>query len=174
MSEKVDITKNTGAGKTVVSKNSPDEKTFHTELKETFGGLLGNISSLKSQLTAFSQQLKSLERKVQKKMKQLEKENQKSKNKGNRNPSGFANPTKISEQLCDFMKIPNGSEMARTDVTKYIIKYIKENELQNKENAKMIDPNQTLKSLLDVKENEPLTYFNIQRYMNKHFIKSHN
>lgn len=174
MSEKKVDSKKQKVAKKAAPKNTGEEKTFHEELKETFGGLLGNISSLKSQLTAFSQQLKALEKKIHKKMKQLEKENQKSKNKGNRNPSGFANPTKISEQLCDFMKIPNGSEMARTDVTKYIIKYIKENELQNKENAKMIDPNQTLKSLLDVKENEPLTYFNIQRYMNKHFIKSHN
>ena len=173
MSEKkVDTTKQKVAKKAPATKNTGEEKTFHEELKETFGGLLGNISSLKSQLTAFSQQLKALERKVHKKMKQLEKENQKSKNKGNRNPSGFANPSKISEQLCDFMKIPNGSEMARTDVTKYIIKYIKDNKLQNKDNAKMINPNQTLKSLLDVKEGDPLTYFNIQRYMNKHFIKS--
>jgi chromatin remodeling complex protein RSC6 len=149
-----------------------EEKTFQDEIKESFGGILGNISSLKSQLTALMQQLKSVEKKVHKRMKQLEKENKKSKNKGNRNPSGFAHPTNISEKLCDFMKIPNGTKMARTDVTKYIIQYIKKHDLQNKENAKMINPNQTLKSLLEVKDGETVTYFNIQRLMNKHFLKS--
>ena len=143
------------------------------EATAIFKDILGSISSLKSQLTALSHQIKLVEKKVNKKIKSLEKENIKNKNKGNRNPSGFANPTKISSELCAFMKIPNGSEVARTEVTKHIIQYIKDNNLQSKENAKLIAPNNKLKKLLKVKEtDDPLSYFNIQRYMNKHFIKS--
>ncbi len=143
------------------------------EVKSIFGEMLGSISSLKSQLTALSHKIKLVEKKVNKKVRQLEKENNKNKNKGNRNPSGFANPTKISSELCAFMKIPNGSQVARTEVTKHIIQYIKDNNLQSKENAKLIAPNNKLKKLLNVKESDdPLSYFNIQRYMNKHFIKS--
>ena len=143
------------------------------EATSIFKDILGNISSLKSQLTALSHQIKLVEKKVNKKIKSLEKENNKNKNKGNRNPSGFANPTKISKELCEFMKIPNGSEVARTEVTKHIIQYIKDNNLQSKENAKLIAPNNKLKKLLKVKDtDDPLSYFNIQRYMNKHFIKS--
>ena len=143
------------------------------EATAIFKDILGSISSLKSQLTALSHQIKLVEKKVNKKIKNLEKENIKNKNKGNRNPSGFANPTKISSELCEFMKIPNGSEVARTEVTKHIIQYIKDNNLQSKENAKLIAPNNKLKKLLKVKDtDDPLSYFNIQRYMNKHFIKS--
>jgi len=143
------------------------------EVKSIFGDMLSSISSLKSQLTALSHKIKLVEKKVNKKVRQLEKENNKNKNKGNRNPSGFANPTKISSELCAFMKIPNGSQVARTEVTKHIIQYIKDNNLQSKENAKLIAPNNKLKKLLNVKESDdPLSYFNIQRYMNKHFIKS--
>ena len=143
------------------------------EASAIFKDILGCISSLKSQLTALSHQIKLVEKKVNKKMKSLEKENIKNINKGNRNPSGFANPTKISSELCEFMKIPNGSEVARTEVTKHIIQYIKDNNLQSKENAKLIAPNNKLKKLLKVKDtDDPLSYFNIQRYMNKHFIKS--
>jgi chromatin remodeling complex protein RSC6 len=154
-----------------------NEKTVQTipvdEVKNIFGDMLGSISSLKSQLTAISHQIKLVEKKVNKKVRQLEKENNKNKNKGNRNPSGFANPTKISSELCEFMKIPSGSEVARTEVTKHIIQYIKDNQLQSKENAKLIAPNTKLKNLLNVKDSDdPLSYFNIQRYMNKHFIKS--
>ena len=157
--------------KTEKSKSVPSIPV--DEATAIFKDILGSISSLKSQLTALSHQIKLVEKKVNKKIKNLEKENIKNKNKGNRNPSGFANPTKISSELCEFMKIPNGSEVARTEVTKHIIQYIKDNNLQSKENAKLIAPNNKLKKLLKVKDtDDPLSYFNIQRYMNKHFIKS--
>ena len=70
------------------------------------------------------------------------------------------------------MQKPKGSTAARTEVTQYIIKYIKDNDLQWNENRKIIKPNNDLKILLNVKENDEVTYFNIQRFMNKHFIKS--
>jgi len=143
------------------------------EIKDIFSSVLSNISSIKLQLTALTSQIKSAEKQVYKKMKQLDKEVKKNKNKGNRQPSGFAKPTKISSELCIFMELPEGSEMARTEVTKYIIQYVKNNQLQNPTDAKLIKPNTELKSLLNLKENDgDLTYFNIQRYMNKHFVKT--
>ena len=106
-------------------------------------------------------------------MKQLDKELKKNKSKGNKQPSGFAKPTKISSALCKFMELPEGSEMARTEVTKYIIQYIQNNKLQNPNDAKLIEPNNKLKSLLKINKTDgDLTYFNIQRYMNKHFVKA--
>ena len=104
-------------------------------------------------------------------MRTYAREAKKIKNKGNRKPSGFAVPTKISDELCVFMKKPKGSTAARTEVTQYIIKYIKDNNLQWNENRKIIKPNTPLKNLLAVKKDEEVTYFNIQRFMNKHFIK---
>ena len=63
-------------------------------------------------------------------MKHMAREAKKNKNKGNRKPSGFAVPTKISNDLCDFMGKPGGSQVARTEVTQYIIQYIKQKDLQ--------------------------------------------
>jgi len=138
-----------------------------------FSGIVDSISTIKQMLTALNQQIKQVDRAVAKKMKKLERENKKAKNKGNRQPSGFANPTKISKELCEFMDKPTDTKMARTDVTKYIIQYIKENNLQDPKNAKVIQPNKKLTTLLKIdSKNEVLTYFNIQRHMNKHFIKS--
>src|SRR5687768_607271 len=37
---------------------------------------------------------------------------------GEKRPSGFTKPTKISNELCDFLGVSHGSEFARTDVTK--------------------------------------------------------
>ena len=64
-----------------------------------------------------------------------------------------------------------GTEIARTEVTQYLIQYIKDNELQFSENKKIIVPDNTLKNLLGVNEGDEVTYFNLQRLMNKHFIK---
>ena len=69
------------------------------------------------------------------------------------------------------MKRPHGSEVARTEVTQYIIKYIKEHDLQFPENRKVIKPDKSLKNLLAVPKKEEVTYFNLQRYMNRHFVK---
>ena len=91
------------------------------DIKSEFIALLNTLSAFKSQITMISSQVKSLEKKVKKKMKALEKQANKNKNKGNRKASGFAIPTSISKDLCKFMDKPEGTKMARTEVTKYII-----------------------------------------------------
>jgi chromatin remodeling complex protein RSC6 len=155
------------------NKKDKKDNNISEEIKEIFSAVLGNISSIKLQLTALTSQIKGVEKQVYRKMKQLDKEVKKNKNKGNRQPSGFAKPTKISSELCKFMALPEGSEMARTEVTKYIIQYVKDNQLQNPNDAKLIKPNTELKSLLNLNESDgDLTYFNIQRFMNKHFVKA--
>ena len=138
---------------------------------EGFTDVLSTLSTFRSQITVLQNQIRSLEKTVKKNMKTLQREAKKNRNKGNRKPSGFAVPTPISNELCDFMKRPRGSKVARTEVTQYIIRYIKENDLQYQQNRKIIKPNQELRSLLASKAKDEVTYFNIQRYMNRHFEK---
>ena len=153
-------------------QNSEDSTVSQSQiLKQQFTDVLNTLSSFKSQIGMLSSQVKLLEKNVRKQMKQLEKEAKKNRNKGNRKASGFAVPTKITKDLCKFMGQPEGTELARTEVTKYIIQYIKDNKLPDKSNKKIINPDKQLKSLLQVKEGEEVTYFNLQKYMNKHFVK---
>ena len=156
----------------VVAANTTGEPKSTDEVCEQFSGVLGTLSSFRSQITMLQNQVRALEKTVGKQMRTFAREAKKNKNKGNRKPSGFAVPTKISDELCLFMQKPKGSTAARTEVTQYIIKYIKDNDLQWNENRKIIKPNNDLKILLNVKEDDEVTYFNIQRFMNKHFIKS--
>ena len=137
-----------------------------------FGDILTTLSAFRSQITILQNQVKGLEKSYNKKIKNMEKEVKKNKSKGNRKPSGFAVPTKITNELCDFMKLDHGTAVARTEVTQYIISYIKEKKLQDEKNGRKIKPDKALKSLLNVKKNEDLTYFNLQKYMNKHFVKA--
>lgn len=146
------------------------ETVKKTQREQCFEDIVSSIMGLKSEVSGLYAKLKLLERAVNKEVKTLNKSVSRNKSKGNRKPSGFAKSSKISDSLCVFMNRPVGSEVARTEVTKYIINYIKENNLQRPENKKLINPDSSLKSLLDVPEGDELSYFNLQKYMNKHFV----
>lgn len=88
-----------------------------------------------------------------------------------KNPSGFAKPTKLSKELCEFLSLPESTELARTAVTKHINTYIMENNLQNPENKKLILADEKLTKLLNLQPtDQQLSYFNLQRYMKHLFV----
>lgn len=133
-----------------------------------------SISSKLQQVVAFAaslrSELRSLERHAVKELRTAQKASAKKRRKvGNRAPSGFVKPTPISKELAEFLGKTDGSEMARTEVTREINAYIRNNNLQDKENGRRINPDAKLKSLLKLKKGEELTYFNLQRYMSPHF-----
>jgi len=142
-----------------------------TTINEQFESILSILNNFKTQITAMYQQIKLVEKNVKREFKVLKKEVDKNKSKGNKKPSGFATPSKVTNELCDFMDKEKGSEIARTVVTKSLIEYIKKNNLENNENNQIIHPDEKLKILLGIDENEKLTYFTLQKHMNKHFIK---
>jgi len=153
-------------------ENNKKEPQKGEKMLTQFSDILGTLSAFRSQITLLQNQVRGLEKSYNKKIKNMEKEVKKNKSKGNRKPSGFAVPTKITNELCDFMKLSHGTAVARTEVTQYIINYIKKNELQWKENRKIIKPDKALTSLLSVEDKDEVTYFNLQKYMNRHFKKS--
>lgn len=82
--------------------------------------------------------------------------------------SKFCTPTKISNELADFLGKERGTEMPRTEATREINKYIKINNLQDSENKRIINPDEKLAKLFKLNNNDELTYFNIQKYMTPH------
>ena len=91
-----------------------------------------------------------------------------------RKPSGFAKPTYLSPELCTFLNVEPGTELARTEVTKRILAYVKDNNLQNAQAKRVINMDDNLKKLLQPAENEEVTYFSIQRLMKPHYVKPNN
>jgi len=156
---------------TTVENSTQPSVSINEEIHSQFMEIVQTLSTFKTTITMLSTQIKTVERNVKKNIKRLEKESKKNKNKGNRKASGFAVPTKISKDLCTFMGVKEGTQLARTEVTKYIIQYIKDHKLPDKTNKKIIKPNNKLKSLLKLEKNDEVTYFNLQKYMNKHFVK---
>jgi uncharacterized protein with von Willebrand factor type A (vWA) domain len=126
-----------------------------------------------SLLTTLKNDFKNLEKTVSRELKTAQKaSNKKRRASGNRQPSGFVKPTRISDELAEFLGKTVGTEMARTAVSKEINTYIRANKLQDDKNGRKINPDAKLSKLLKISKDDELTYFNLQRFMKHHFIKA--
>jgi chromatin remodeling complex protein RSC6 len=88
-----------------------------------------------------------------------------------RKPSGFAKPTLLSKELCDFLGVPADSMLARTEVTRLLNKYVKDHNLQDPQDKRTIRPDNKLQKVLNIDGNVQLTYFNLQSHIKHHFVK---
>lgn len=142
-------------------------------LLERFAVVNDSLTLFKMQITNLQKVVKTIEKDVKKELKNIKNDNKKEKAKTKRAPSGFAKPTRVTKELCEFMNRPEGSEIARTEVTKTLVNYIKNNNLieLGEDSKNKIVPDEKLKCLLGIQDEElnDLTYFSIQKYMNKHF-----
>lgn len=123
------------------------------------------VTELQNRVVALEAKMLRMERAMKKMKKELMPET----DKKPRPPSGFAKPTPLSKEMCDFLGIPSGSELARTEVTKRVLAYVKENGLQNKDNKRVIEVDDKLKALLKPADDEQVTYFSIQRLLKTHY-----
>jgi upstream activation factor subunit UAF30 len=153
--------------------DSADAVDGEAPLAEQSIEFLAKLQQLGVLISSLKVEYRTLEKKWSRELKSAQKQSSKRKRKaGNRAPSGFVKPTRISDELAKFLEKPSGSEMARTEVTRDINKYIRTHNLQDKENGRKINPDTKLATLLKLKKTDELTYFNLQRYMSPHFAKA--
>lgn len=149
--------------------DAPDATETLSDKLQEFGSKLSQMMTI---YTTLKQDFKTLSKQIERDMKAAQKASaKKRRSSGNRQPSGFIKPTLITDELATFLGKISGTEMARTEVSKEINQYIRENKLQDPSNGRIIRPDSKLKKLLRVGPDEELTYFNLQRYMKHHFVK---
>lgn len=156
------------------SSVSTTDPVKEVNLDDRFDTLISQLKTIQGTVKSAISDTRQLQKDTRRAIKDARKNRRKPKddpNKPKRAPSGFAKPSLISPELCVFLGQDEGTLMARTEVTKYVTKYIKDNNLQNPENKRHILPDSTLKKLLNVNDEE-VTYFNLQKYMKHHFPKS--
>ena len=147
---------------------APAEPTLSEQSTDFFA----KIQQLGAVISGLKSEYRALEKRWTRELKiSAKNSNKKRKRAANRAPSGFVKPTKISDELASFLDKPTGSEMARTEVTRDINLYIRSNSLQDKANGRKINPDSKLAELLKIDAGEELTYFNLQKYMSRHFAK---
>jgi chromatin remodeling complex protein RSC6 len=149
--------------------------TVDSALMEQSSSFFAKMSQVSLLIATLKTEYRALEKKWTRELKASHKLNSKRKRKvGNRAPSGFVKPTRISDELANFLGREVGCEMARTDVTREINGYIRANKLQDVNNGRTIIPDNKLASLLKIGDGVQLTYFNLQTYMKPHFASSSN
>jgi chromatin remodeling complex protein RSC6 len=143
------------------------------EVTQRFSALLEKLVLITVAVKDMQTAIKTLQKDYSK----LSKSSGKKKANGNKNgakrsPSGFAKPTGLSNELCDFLSLPHGSQKARTDVTRMLNEYIKKHNLQDTKDKRTIIPDLSLKKLMKITDKDTLTYFNLQTYIKHHFLKA--
>jgi hypothetical protein len=146
-----------------------NEITWNEEVKTLQTTVQSQIDSLKGVLA----NLKRLEKRVSREIKDAKKKRKAPK----LNPDGTPVPKKdqfgkqvpITDELAHFLGKAKGSTASRSEVTRFIGNYVREKSLLDKRNIKA---DATLLKLLAIKADEPLTYFSLQKFLNKHYIKT--
>jgi chromatin remodeling complex protein RSC6 len=188
--------KKTSAPKKKVSKKAPKVETKKVETKkvetpvtpveptpveaprdtvsnyaEEFTHLLGQLRTLQTTLKDLTQYTMKLEKRVAKDQKAVQKRvnGKRRRAPGSGQPSGFSKPGPVSDELRTFLKLEKGGLIARTEVTKRINAYCKENGLQSEKDKRILKADTTLRKLLRLGKNDELTFFNLQKYMKVHF-----
>jgi chromatin remodeling complex protein RSC6 len=82
---------------------------------------------------------------------------------------GIAAASEVSPELLEFLGEPAGTTIARTEVVKRINVYIKANNLKD---GRWITMDSKLQSLLAPPEGEKVSFFNLCKFLSKHFPKS--
>jgi chromatin remodeling complex protein RSC6 len=133
--------------------------------------IIEKVNTLFANFKEVQNLLKVLSKDYEKQQKIIEKAQKKRQNAKN-SPSGFAKPNKISDELCDFIGVPHGTEKSRTDITRFINSYVKEHNLNKPENKRFILPDEKLKKILNVGDKEDINYFILQKLISHHFPPS--
>jgi len=107
------------------------------------------IKTVKTIRKEYNKQVKVFNREIK-----LASKKKKDKNLPKRAPTDFNKPSTISKELADFLNVDEKILIARTEVTKRITTYIRENDLRDKNNKRIILPNKKLQRLFTKLDND--------------------
>ncbi len=148
--------------------------TEEVKLEQEVKDAVANLIKLRESLTEAIKHTQKLQKKAAKLQKVADKRRKRKVEVGaDGKPvriSIFQIPQALSTELCSFLGVTAGSKESRCNVTKFVTKYIKDHNLKVDKHS--INPDAKLKSLLKVPEGETLSYFNLQKYLNIHYIKN--
>ncbi|MEI6676542.1 MAG: hypothetical protein WCO57_15335 [Verrucomicrobiota bacterium] len=92
-----------------------------SDIETAFEGIIDNLSSFKLHINNIQQQIRVLDKSIKKQMKAHQKDVAKRASKPARAPSGFARPSNVTKELCEFMNKEEGTKIARTEVTRLLV-----------------------------------------------------
>lgn len=85
--------------------------------------------------------------------------------------NGFNRKQDVSPRLREFLGLPEGELISRSEVTKFITAYVKEQGLKHPDNGRVIIMDDKLTKLLEPPADTQITFLNIQKFLSPHYIK---
>jgi chromatin remodeling complex protein RSC6 len=142
-----------------------------TDISVDFASLVEQLKTVQNTIRDLSTFAARLEKRVSKEGRLLAKRanGKKKRRVTNGEPSGFSKPGPVSDELRSFLGLGKDELIARTDVTRRVTEYCRKNGLQDQKDKRILLPDKKLKTLLQIKKGDELTFFNLQKYMKVHF-----
>ena len=132
-------------------------------MEDILNTIVSEINNLKSDLKSINKTLRKI------RSHQEDPTGEKTKAKAANN--GFNREIPISVEFAKFLEVEPTTKISRSEGTRRVSAYIRNLDLRDPDNGRIILPNDTLRQLLALPDGEQLTFLNIQRYLSKHYIK---
>jgi len=129
-----------------------------------------SLETIQTEIAALRADVKSLT-KIVRKVKNTQEDPDGEKAKARAANNGFNRKQEITSKLRDFIGLPEGELISRSEVTKFINKYITEKGLKHPDNGRQLILDDKLKELLQPPADVIVTYLNLQRYLSPHYVK---
>jgi chromatin remodeling complex protein RSC6 len=128
---------------------------------------MATIESLSVALEALAKEQRALRKDVRKIRQHLEDPNGE-KQAARAQNNGFNKPLGVSDKLRAFLNLAADEKISRSQVTRKMNEYVEAKGLKAGQNISL---DETLKDLLQVPEGVQVTFLNIQKYINPHYVK---
>jgi|UniRef100_A0A6C0JD50 chromatin remodeling complex protein RSC6 len=130
-----------------------------------------SLETIQTELAALRADVKALTKIVRKvKTHQEDPDGEKAKARSANN--GFNRKQEITPKLRDFLGLPEGELISRSEVTKKVNAYITEKGLKHPDNGRQLILDDKLKELLQPPADVVVTYLNLQKYLSPHYVKT--
>ena len=129
-----------------------------------------SLETIQSEIAALRADVKSLVKLVRK-VKSVQDDPTGEKAKARAANNGFNRKQEITPKLREFLSLPEGKLISRSEVTKFVNAYIIEKGLKHPENGRQIILDDKLRDLLAPPADVTVTYLNLQKYLSPHYIK---
>lgn len=141
--------------------------------------LVENMASTIAGIKSWQKELKELKKEYAKEKKALLKNSKKkspqsAEAKAN---SSFSKPQVLSAEIKTFLKLEDDAMLSRTNVTKMLNTFVRDNDLLLADNKRIINvwaktpEGESLKKLLKPNPGDEVTWFNLQKYLACHYPK---
>jgi upstream activation factor subunit UAF30 len=128
---------------------------------------MATLDSLALDIAAVQKDLKALRKMVRKVIGDIEDPTGEKKEARTKN-NGFNKPQVVTDALRSFLNLGADEMISRSQVTKAVNAYVTEKELKKGQNITLDAP---LQALLSPPEGTRITFLNIQKFLNQHYVK---